>query len=204
LAIAASIALLIILIFLYIVNGVSNILPDYLVGANAELSEEQKKVVEVLYTQGSLIDAKGLYENIVEYYHFLVFLVFALLALVAGFVYLQIRSETNVKINNAIEEKIKAVNIEAKIDEQIEKVEIDKIITEQIDEEALAERISADVIDTTIAEVQTGFDNDMAGLLDEIENLRSALESSFAGTEEELELLTSRIENMETRIEGDE
>jgi len=163
LILAALLTLLAFIVILYIFpsHSIVNILPDYLIETTQGLTTTQKKVIDQLYLNGKLTDPKGLYGEIIEYYHFLVFLVFALLALVGGFVYLQIRSETSAKINKAVKDGIQEADIEAKVHEKIEEIEIDKIITEQIDEEALAERISADVIDTTIAEVQIGFDGEI-------------------------------------------
>lgn len=146
LIVAAVITLLIIITFLYLlpINDIPNIVPNYLIETTKDLTISQKKAVNELYLNGKLTDARGLYGEIVEYYHFLVFLVFALLALVGGFVYLQIRHETTAKINKAIREGIAEAEIEKKIKDQIDQVDINKKIEEVINEEAVGDTVTWD------------------------------------------------------------
>lgn len=212
LIIAALITLFVFVTFLYLlpIHDIPNILPDYLIETTKDLTTTQKKVVDQLYLNGKLTDPKGLYGEIIEYYHFLVFLVFALLAMVGGFVYLQIRHETTAKINAAIKEGIREANLEEKIQQEIERTDIPKKIEEAIDEEAVGDTVmeailnSDDYLRQLTEVVGANLETDITQIEGEITQLREGLESAVGGIDEELEKIKSDLDRIKTQLQGDQ
>lgn len=221
LIVAVIIALLIIINFLYLlpINDIPNIVPNYLIETTKDLTVSQKKAINELYLNGKLTDAQGLYGEIVEYYHFLVFLVFALLALVGGFVYLQIRHETTAKINKAIREGIAEAEIDKKIKDQIDQVDINKKIEEVINEEAVGDTVmeavinSDDYLQQLASIVSANLEADISAIrqmadgLQEVKDgmpqLRADMESSIAGIDTTLDRLKADVQEIKDHIRGD-
>ena len=207
LIIAALITLFVFVTFLYLlpIHDIPNILPDYLIETTKDLTTTQKKVVDQLYLNGKLTDPKGLYGEIIEYYHFLVFLVFALLALVGGFVYLQIRHETTTKINAAIKEGIREAKIEDKIQAKIENIDIPKKIEEVIDEQAVGDTVmeailnSDDYLRQLTEVVGANLETDIGQLETEVIQLRDSLESAVGGIDEELEKIKADLDRIKAQ-----
>lgn len=212
LIIAALITLFVFVTFLYLlpIHDIPNILPDYLIETTKDLTTTQKKVVDQLYLNGKLTDPKGLYGEIIEYYHFLVFLVFALLAMVGGFVYLQIRHETTAKINAAIKEGIREANLEGKIQQEIERTDIPKKIEEVIDEQAVGDTVmeailnSDDYLRQLTEVVGANLETDITLIEDEITQLREGLGSAVGGIDEELEKIKADLDRIKTQLQGGE
>lgn len=208
LIIAALITLLFFFTLLYLlpIKDIPNILPDYLLETAKDLSVDQKKVVNDLYINGKLTDPKGLYGEIVEYYHFLVFLVFALLALVGGFVYLQIRQETTAKINSAIKRDIAAANIKQKISKQISGIDIDKKIEQVIDQQAVGDTVmetvisSDDYLHQLTKIVSENLETDILEMKEEIAQLRGDIESVVSGIEDDLGYVKGELDDVDSRL----
>ena len=212
LILVALIVLLALLTFFAILptQGIPNILPEYLIETTNDLTTNQNKAVEELYLSGKLSAPKELYGDIIEYYHFLVFLIFALLALVGGFVYLQVRHETTAKINAAIKEGIREANLDKKIQQEIERTDIPKKIEEVIDEQAVGDTVmeailnSDDYLHQLTKVVSANLETNITQIEDEITQLREGIGSAVGGIDGELEKIKSDLVRLKVQLQGDQ